>query len=90
MKNIWTRIGLNHWFGFGIGLAGGGIFLTSVWTGHFTDLVLVASTTNSNDPNLDSVKQFLLIIKNLSIFSFIASFICLVVGLLKAQRNQRS
>jgi hypothetical protein len=55
--------------------------------GHFTDLVLIASAANSNDPNFDSVKQFLLIIKNLSIFSFIASLLCLMVGLLKFQRN---
>jgi hypothetical protein len=89
MKNIWTRIGLNLWFGIGVGLTGGGIFLTLVWTGHFTDLALVASSFRADDPNGGMVKDLILIIKKLSEFSLIAGFICLIVGLLKVQKINR-
>jgi hypothetical protein len=89
MKNIWTRIGLNLWFGIGVGLAGGGIFSMLVWTGHLSDLALFASPERADDPAYDWAKQLIFTFKELSIFSFIASFICLIVGLLKVQRNKR-
>jgi hypothetical protein len=89
MKNIWTRIGLNLWFGIGVGLAGGGIFSMLVWTGHLSNLALLASSFRADDPNGGNVKEFIQITKKVSEFSFIASFICLIVGLLKVQRNKR-
>jgi hypothetical protein len=62
-------------------LAGGGIFLMLVWTGHLTDLTLVASSVRADDPNLGSLQQFLLTIKWLSFLSLIASFVFLMGGL---------
>ncbi len=89
MKNVWIYISLCIWFGTGVGLAVSGIFLTLVWTGHLTDLALVASSFRADDPNGGMVNQWMLIIKKLSEFLFIASFICLMLGLLKVQKIKR-
>jgi hypothetical protein len=89
MKNVWIYISPCIWFGIGVGLAVGGIFLTLIWTGHFTDLALVASSFRADDSNGGMVKEWILIIKKLSEFSFIAGFICLMVGLLKVQKIKR-
>ena len=88
MENFRNRVGLNIWFGLGVGLAGGGIFLTLVWTGHLTALVLVASSARANDPGLDLLNQYLSIIKNLSCFSFVTALVCVAVGFWKLRKSK--
>ncbi len=86
MKNVWTCISPCLWLGMGMVLAVGGIFWTLIWTGHLTGLALVAASFRADDPSGDLVKQWIVIIKKLSDFSFIAGLICLMVGLLKIQK----